>query len=83
MNWNMEPYGLNINQLQMMTAWLLPLFIWSLVWKGLVLWVTARRGQSLWFLLFLILNTAGIAEIVYLLITKGFNELQGNNNGKS
>lgn len=55
---------------------LIPLMIWSLVWKGLVLWVAARRQQTGWFILFLVLNTAGIGEIIYLIVTNGFKELK-------
>jgi hypothetical protein len=50
--------------------------LWSLVWKGMTLWVTARRGATGWFILFLLLNSAGILEIIYLLATKGFDELK-------
>lgn len=75
-HWNMDPNGLSIGNYQMMASWLIPLFLWSLVWKGLVLWLTARRGQVGWFILFLVLNTAGIAEIIYLLVTGGFDELR-------
>lgn len=42
------------------------LMIWSIVWKGLALWHSAKRGQGWWFLALLILNTAGILEIIYL-----------------
>ena len=56
--------------------WLLPLIavlvIWSLVWKGLALWRSARRGHKAWFVVMLILNTLGILEIIYLL-TAGRN----------
>lgn len=51
------------------------LLAWSLLWKGLALWVTARRGHTLWFIVFLIVNTIGLAEIIYLIATKGFKEL--------
>ena len=44
------------------------LVLWSLFWKALALWHAARRGQSLWFFIFLILNTAGILEIIYLFL---------------
>lgn len=49
---------------------LLPFFsllvIWSLVWKGLALWHSARKGQNWWFVILLVVNTAGILEIIYL-----------------
>jgi hypothetical protein len=42
------------------------LIIWSLFWKALALWHSARRDQPWWFLVLLILNTVGILEIIYL-----------------
>lgn len=42
------------------------LALWSLFWKGLALWHSGRRGQYWWFVVILILNTAGILEIIYL-----------------
>jgi hypothetical protein len=39
---------------------------WSLFWKALALWHSARRGQPYWFAAMLLINTAGILEIVYL-----------------
>lgn len=43
------------------------LIIWTLIWKGLALWHTARNRQKIWFVVILILNTAGILPIIYLL----------------
>lgn len=42
------------------------LIIWSLIWKGLALWKAARKGEKFWFIIFLVLNTVGIFEILYL-----------------
>lgn len=42
------------------------LVIWSLVWKGLALWKAARLTHKGWFITLLILNTAGILEIIYI-----------------
>ena len=50
-----------------MMIWLIPLIIWSVIWKGLALWKSARNNQLAWFVVMLVLNTAGILEIVYLL----------------
>jgi len=47
---------------------LIPLLIWSLFWKGLALWHAARRGSSVWFIVLMVINTAGILEIIYLVI---------------
>ena len=54
--------------------WLIPTFglaivvlaLWSIAWKGLALWHAARLGHKGWFVVLLIINTAGILEIVYI-----------------
>ena len=45
---------------------ILVLVVWSLVWKGLALWKAARLSDKRWFVVLLILNTAGILEIIYI-----------------
>jgi methionyl-tRNA synthetase len=40
---------------------------WSLIWKGLALWRAARNQHKWWFVALLILNTAGLLEIGYLI----------------
>ncbi len=45
---------------------LLVLLFWSLFWKGFALWHAAKRDEKWWFIAFLLLNTVGILEIVYL-----------------
>lgn len=40
--------------------------LWSLLWKGLALWNSARNDQRNWFIVMLVLNTIGILEIAYL-----------------
>jgi len=41
---------------------------WSLEWKGLALWRAARKGDKVWFIVFLLVNTLGILEILYLYV---------------
>jgi hypothetical protein len=48
------------------TVALFIIFLWSLFWRGLALWNSARHSQRNWFLIFLIVNTVGILEIIYL-----------------
>jgi hypothetical protein len=48
--------------------------LWCLVWKALALWRAAHKESKIWFILFLIINTAGILEIIYLLNTNGQNK---------
>lgn len=38
-----------------------------LVLKGYSLWYAARRGEKWWFIILLIINTAGILELIYLI----------------
>lgn len=42
------------------------LTIWSIIWKGFALWIAAQEKNKPWFIGLLILNTAGILEIVYI-----------------
>jgi len=41
--------------------------VWELVWKGIAMWKCGRNKQLAWFIFILMLNTAGILPIVYLL----------------
>jgi len=50
-----------------MLIWLIPLAIFDLVMKGIALWKCGRNNQLPWFVFILILNTAGILPIIYLL----------------
>ncbi len=50
-----------------------PLFVilailWTLPWKGVALWKSARLGQEWWFIALLIINTLGILEILYIFL---------------
>lgn len=45
---------------------LIILIAWSFFWKGLALWHSGRRAHVYWFIAFLVLNTVGILEIIYL-----------------
>lgn len=46
---------------------LLVLLIWTVIWQGLGLWRSSRSGQRNWFIAMLIVNSAGILPIVFLL----------------
>ena len=55
------------------------LVLWSVVWKGVALWRAARRAEVGWFVVLLVVNTAGILEILYIFVfsdstRKGFHE---------
>lgn len=44
------------------------LVVWTLFWKGWALWKSARRSDGIWFGVLLVLNTAGILEILYIFV---------------
>ncbi|MDO5561916.1 MAG: DUF5652 family protein [bacterium] len=50
-------------------AIVIAVYVWTIVWKGLALWRASQLKQKIWFVIFMLpFNTAGILEIVYLLI---------------
>ncbi|MGA9047389.1 MAG: DUF5652 family protein [Dehalococcoidia bacterium] len=47
--------------------WLILLALaWTLPWKGVALWKSARNGHTAWFVVLLIINTLAILEIIYI-----------------
>lgn len=44
------------------------LLVWTLPWKGIALWKSARNKQIAWFVVLLLLNTLGLLEILYIFI---------------
>jgi hypothetical protein len=57
-------FGENVSMWQSFLFYLL--FLWSIIWKGLALWNASKNSQRNWFVIMLVLNTAGILEIIYL-----------------
>ena len=51
-------------------SFIIVISLWSLVWKGFALWKSTKKGDKVWFIVFLVLNTAGILEIIYLLMNR-------------
>jgi len=47
-------------------AVLIVLSIWGLIWKSLGFWKSARSSDRAWFISFIIFQTVGILEILYL-----------------
>jgi len=51
------------------SLWLwIVLLIWSMVWKLLALWKSARKSHVVWFIILGIVNTIGILEILYIYV---------------
>jgi hypothetical protein len=50
--------------------WIGILIVWTLFWKGVGLWNSARRNNFAIFVIFLLVNTAGVLPIAYLIYLK-------------
>lgn len=42
------------------------LAVWTVIWKGIALWYSARNKNKVWFVLMMVLNTAGVLPIIYI-----------------
>ncbi len=63
-----------IAQQQGVPLWLLVFVIlWSLAWKGVAWWKSARNNHSIWFVAFFLIHTIGILEILYIFL---FSKMQ-------
>jgi len=49
---------------------LIPLIVWSALWKGWALWIAGNRKEKVWFIIFFLVNTVGILEIIYIFTRK-------------
>ena len=49
--------------------------LWDYVWKIFGLLKAARNNNMVWFIFILILNTAGILPIIYLLIQRKIDKM--------
>lgn len=58
----------NLNLSSTAIYFFVAIVIWTIPWKGVALWRSARNGQKVWFVLLLILNTLAILEIIYIFI---------------
>ena len=45
---------------------ILAAIIWSTVWKAMALWHAAKKGNKVWFIILLIVNSLGALEAFYL-----------------
>ncbi len=51
------------------SPWILGIIlIWSIIWKLLALWKSARNNHLTWFIILGIVNTVGVLEILYYYI---------------
>lgn len=57
----------NSNSWSNLPGIIVPVAIWSAIWTGFALWYAARREEKGWFIFFILVHTAGIIEILYLI----------------
>lgn len=57
-----------INLSQNLKILIILLLIWEIPWKGFALWKAARKNDLIWFVIFLIVNTFAILEILYIFV---------------
>jgi len=65
------------NLLGISVPFLLLILAWSLIWKGLALWKSARKNHLVWFIVLLVVNTAGILEILYIFVFSDWSKKTG------
>jgi len=63
------------------TAILIIVALWTLPWKGIALWKSARRKELGWFIALLVVNLVGILEILYIFVFSKRNEIPREGEG--
>ena len=53
---------------------LIPLMIFDLILRGFALWRSARKGQNVWFIALLVVNSLGILPLIYLVLNRDQKE---------
>ncbi len=51
--------------------------LWTLPWKGVALWKSARQNEKWWFIALLVINTVGLLEILYIFVFGKKKETKG------
>jgi hypothetical protein len=44
----------------------LAVIVWIVFWKGYALWLAAKHGNRIWFLVMLVLNTCSLLDLYYI-----------------
>ncbi len=68
MGQQIEQFNQFLSYFQNHPATFIALLVWMFVWKGFALWRAAHRNEKWWFIIFLIVHTMGILEILYLFL---------------
>ncbi len=66
-----------MEQFLISNSWLImAIGLWTLPWKGIALWKSARRNERLWFVALLVINTIALLEILYIFVFSKKKELK-------
>ncbi len=77
--WYGQTFGLSAATFLSLGVLAIIIAIIVIVLKGYSLWHAARRGEKWWFVILLIVNTAGILELLYLIfVVKKWNHSTGS-----
>lgn len=66
--WNPAVGGLGFAAGVAFGIFILVATLWTLYWKYRALWYCAKNDRKMWFIIFLVVNTLGILEILYLYV---------------
>lgn len=58
------------NQLGIPIWTLVLITIWEGIWTAIAMWKSARKGHTLWFIIFFLVNLLAIPEIIYLIVMR-------------
>jgi hypothetical protein len=70
MGWGISEYYTNDFGFGLLNLFLIPLVIFDLVLRGFALWRAAKNNQNIWFIALLIVNSAGILPLIYLVLNR-------------
>lgn len=63
------------------SPWFMLMIVWTIIWKAIALWISARRNQKIWFVVLLLVNTIGILEILYIFVFSKMGQSNQKNVG--
>jgi hypothetical protein len=61
---------MGLEWIQEYSVLLVCIIVWDVAWRGVALWYAARNGAKAWYVVMLLINSAGILPILYLLLGK-------------
>jgi len=70
-----EYFNMIAEQIGVSVWFLVVILVWSLTWKLIALWKSARKGELIWFIVLALFNTVGVLEILYIFV---FSKLKMN-----